>query len=181
MLEILRQSYARLSLMPRPLLEVCLAGYFRISHTEPLIWRALDRCTRERDHSFWTAALVDEAGHADIYFDDLVESFGPSVAGMIRRYRPCPDIVALLEWADAALLNGALYRLYLEYLVASQPERLEGLAAVLPRSVSVHRAADQAHWRETHRYVSDLGGLDEVAVLMIERALAAEMRHDGLA
>jgi hypothetical protein len=179
MLAELRRSYARLPRAPRPRLEVCLAGYFRISHTEPLIRRALDRCVTARDRRFWADALTGEAGHAALYFEDLVAAFGADVAEAIRDYRPCPAILSLLEWADSAFLNGALYRLYLEYLVAARPDLIEGLAAALPKSVAVHRAADRAHWRETHRYVAQLGG-DRLAVPRIERALAAEMGHRGL-
>jgi hypothetical protein len=181
MLDILRESYARLPMTQRPVLETYLAGYFRISHTEPLIIRALERCKHKRDRTFWAAALDGEAGHAAIYLDDLVGTLGESVIEAIRQYRPCPEIVALLEWADRAFLNGALYRLYLEYLVASHPEAVSALGHVLPKSVAVHLAADSAHWRETFGYVSRRGGISAGAILLIEHALAAEMRHDGLA
>jgi hypothetical protein len=179
MLAVLEASYARLPLVPRPALNVCLDGYFRISHTEPLIQRALERSLHRRDRIFWKSALDGERGHAGIYLDDLVISFGIGVVAKIRQYQPCPETIALLQWADTSHLNGALYRLYLEYLTARHSDLLAGLAPLLPRTVALHLAADQAHWRETYRYVEQRGGIPETAILLIEHALTAEIRRDG--
>jgi hypothetical protein len=179
--EWLESSLARLNFEPHPLKERALAGYFRISHTEPLIEIALISAQGYAEYNYWKTAQREESGHADLYLMDLVDTFGREILGDIARYEPCPDTVSLLKWAADWNINSALYRTYLEYALCRQPpEGMEIMREVLPRTLAVHLEADPGHAAAGLEFLARFNILP-AAVECIERALLAESRWFGLA
>jgi hypothetical protein len=173
-------SLERLKFELHPLRERALAGYFRISHTEPLIEIALRNAEGYAERKYWDDARREEFGHADLYLLDLVDTFGVGILVDITLYEPCPEIVDLLKWAEAWNINSALYRVYLEYAFCRQPA--EGLAImreILPRTVAVHYEADPGHAAAGLEFLERFNILP-ASVEYIERALMAESRWFGL-
>jgi hypothetical protein len=181
MKSLLHASYARLPIVKRPVLETLLAGYFRIAHTIPLIRNAINRADDEEDARFWRQAFEDERGHDDVYWQDLMETFGAEFPDHAGRYEPCPATIDLLAWADESNLHSALYRAYLEECLASAPEEaIAELSRYLPRSMAIHKEADPEHAAQTLAYLSRFDCDWAGKIAFIERCLSAEMRHVGL-
>lgn len=181
--EEIAASFKRLPKVQRALLELLLAGYYRITYTEDLI-QHVNTYGNEYDKLFWQRALNDERGHARVYYTELKAITGALTDKLIASYVPCPQIVSMLAWTKESHANAALYRAYLEYGLLQLPEKaFKFFEMLLPYTMRLHKHADLTHSADCFVYMESFNhSADEwrARLSVIEAAFVAEINHTGL-
>jgi hypothetical protein len=184
LLNLIQDSIRRLPVVERSIDEVLWAAYYRISQTEPLIIAQITNpvCINQADWDYWRKGYDEEKDHAQAYWFDLCDYYGSGRVDALRSaYVPCPKMAFHLHGHIATPYELGMYRLYLETAFCAMSEQERLLAEQwLPRTMSIHLAADPTHRREGLEYMARFNNEDHCAeIARIEAALTAEIYHQG--